>query len=69
LGPPGPCSETFGGGGNTQLRRYIHGPQQTRPLVWYDLPFGNPVRKFLSLNGRGSVIAVTDSGQCARHQP
>jgi RHS repeat-associated protein len=47
-------------GSNALLRRYVHGPGMDQPLVWYE-GTGTTDRRFLSIDERGSVIAVTDS--------
>jgi len=46
-------------GGNNLLRRYVHGPGEDEPLVWYE-GAGTTDRRFLSSEERGSVISVTD---------
>jgi RHS repeat-associated protein len=41
------------------LRRYVHGPGQDEPLVWYE-GTGTTNRQWLLADERGSVIAMTD---------
>jgi RHS repeat-associated protein len=42
------------------LRRYVNGPGDDEPLVWYE-GSGTTDRRFLHPDERGSIIAVTDS--------
>ncbi len=42
------------------LRRYVYGPGQDEPLVWYE-GSGTSDRRFLAADERGSVVAVTDN--------
>lgn len=48
------------GAGNAILRRYIHGPGDDEPVVWYE-GAGLANKRFLHTDERGSVIAVTDA--------
>jgi RHS repeat-associated protein len=41
-------------------RRYVHGPGDDQPIVWYE-GSGTTNRRFLSSDERGSLIGVTDS--------
>jgi RHS repeat-associated protein len=41
--------------------RYVYGPGDDEPLVWYDYTAGT-IRKYLYADERGSVVAVTNSG-------
>ncbi len=43
----------------TLLRRYVHGPADDEPLVWYEA--SAPGRRWFHADERGSVVAVTDS--------
>lgn len=47
-------------GSDTLLRRYVHGPGDDDPILWYE---GTVLtsKRYLSKDERGSVIAVTDS--------
>jgi RHS repeat-associated protein len=47
-------------GSGTILRRYVHGPGDDEPVVWYE-GSGTTDRRFLQTDERGSVIAVTNS--------
>jgi RHS repeat-associated protein len=47
-------------GSNTMLRRYVHGPSSDEPLVWYE-GSGTSDRRFLHVDERGSIVAVTNS--------
>lgn len=47
-------------GSNNLLRRYVHGPNDDEPLVWYE-GSGTSDRRFLSSDDLGSIISVTDS--------
>jgi RHS repeat-associated protein len=42
------------------LRRYVHGPGADEPLVWYEGP-GTADKRWLHADGRGSIVAVSDS--------
>ncbi len=44
---------------NNLTRRYVHGPDDDEPIVWYE-GAGLADRRFLHSDERGSVIAVTD---------
>lgn len=44
---------------NQLLRRYVHGPGDDEPLVWYE-GAGTTDRRWLHADERGSVIAVTN---------
>ena len=46
-------------GAGTILRRYVHGPGDDEPLVWYE-GAGLTTKRWLHTDERGSVIAVTD---------
>ena len=46
-------------GGNI-LRRYVHGPSNDEPLVWYE-GAGLTTKRWLHTDERGSVIAITDA--------
>jgi RHS repeat-associated protein len=46
--------------GNRFARRYVHGPGDDEPLVWYEGP-GTSDRRFLHTDERGSIVAVTDN--------
>ncbi|KQN04352.1 hypothetical protein ASE85_04665 [Sphingobium sp. Leaf26] len=41
--------------------RYVYGPGSDEALVWYDYSSGSLVKKFLTADERGSVVAVTDT--------
>jgi RHS repeat-associated protein len=45
---------------NAMLRRYVHGPGNDEPLVWYE-GSGTTDRRFLHVDERGSAVAVTNS--------
>jgi len=45
---------------NTILRRYIHGPGDDEPLVWYE-GAGFSDKRWLHADERGSIIAVTNA--------
>lgn len=47
-------------GSGTILRRYVHGPGNDEPLVWYE-GAGLTSKRWLHTDERGSVIAVTDA--------
>ena len=47
-------------GAGTILRRYVHGPGNDEPLVWYE-GAGLTSKRWLHTDERGSVIAVTDA--------
>ena len=47
------------GAGNI-LRRYVHGPGNDEPLVWYE-GAGLTTKRWLHTDERGSVIAITDA--------
>jgi RHS repeat-associated protein len=44
----------------TILRRYVHGPGDDEPVVWYE-GAGLTTRRFLHTDERGSVIAVSNA--------
>ena len=46
--------------GGTVLRRYVHGPGDDEPVVWYE-GAGLGTKRFLHTDERGSVIAVSDA--------
>lgn len=39
-------------------RRYVHGPGEDEPLVWYE-GSGTTDRRFLQADERGSIVAVS----------
>jgi RHS repeat-associated protein len=43
------------------VHRYVFGPGDDEPLVWYDYSSGTLAKKFLTADERGSVVAVTNS--------
>jgi RHS repeat-associated protein len=45
---------------NALQRRYVHGPGTDNPIVWYE-GTGTSDRRFLTVDERGSVTAVTNS--------
>ncbi|WP_081215284.1 RHS repeat domain-containing protein [Sphingobium yanoikuyae] len=45
---------------NSMVRRYVHGPGDDEPLVWYE-GSGTSDKRWLHTDERGSVIAVTNS--------
>lgn len=47
-------------GSNALLRRYVFGPGEDEPLVWYE-GTGTTDRRFLHQDERGTVVAVTNS--------
>ena len=47
-------------GAGTILRRYVHGPGDDEPLVWYE-GAGITSKRWLHTDERGSVIALTDA--------
>jgi RHS repeat-associated protein len=47
-------------GAGTILRRYVHGPGDDEPVVWYE-GAGLSTRRFLHTDERGSVIAVSNA--------
>ena len=47
-------------GAGAILRRYVHGPKDDEPVVWYE-GAGLTDRRFLHTDERGSVIAITNS--------
>lgn len=42
------------------LRRYVHGPNEDEPVVWYE-GSGTSDRRWLHLDERGSIVAVSDA--------
>ena len=46
-------------GSNAMLKRYVHGPGDDEPVVWYE-GSGTSDRRWLQTDERGSVIAVTN---------
>ena len=46
--------------GGTILRRYVHGPNDDEPVVWYE-GAGTSDKRWLHTDERGSVVAVTSS--------
>jgi RHS repeat-associated protein len=49
-----------GPGGSGLLRRYVHGPGDDAPLVWYE-GSGTTDRRWLIPDERGSIVAVTNA--------
>jgi RHS repeat-associated protein len=47
-------------GSGTLLRRYVHGPGDDEPLVWYE-GTGTATPRFMIADERGSIIAVTNN--------
>jgi len=47
-------------GSNNLLRRYVHGPRNDNPLVWYE-GASTGSKSYLYADERGSVTALTDS--------
>ena len=45
----------------TVLRRYVHGPGEDEPLVWYE-GSGTGDRRWLHADERGSIAATSDGG-------
>jgi RHS repeat-associated protein len=43
------------------VHRYVFGPGDDEPLVWYDYSSGALAKKYLTADERGSVMAVTNS--------
>lgn len=41
--------------------RYVYGPGDDEPLIWYDYSSGSLVKKFMTADERGSIVAVTNS--------
>lgn len=52
-------SQEVTGSSNTLLRRYVMGPGDDEPLVWYE-GSGMADRRFLQADERGSVVAASD---------
>ena len=47
---------------NQSIRhRYVFGPGDDEALIWYDYSSGTLVKKFLTADERGSIVAVTGS--------
>ena len=46
--------------GSTVLRRYVYGPGEDEPLVWYE-GAGITDKRYLHADERGSVIAITNA--------
>jgi RHS repeat-associated protein len=44
----------------TMLRRYVHGPREDEPLVWYE-GAGTNDRHWLHADAQGSVVALSDA--------
>jgi RHS repeat-associated protein len=53
-------SERSNGSAQSILRRYVYGPGDDNPLVWYE-GAGTTDRRWLHADERGSVVAVTNS--------
>jgi len=49
----------FNGNDGQVVKRYVHGPGEDEPLVWYEGP-GTGSRRWLHADERGSIVAVTD---------
>jgi RHS repeat-associated protein len=47
-------------GGAGVLRRYVHGPGDDAPLVWYE-GSGTSDKRWLHADERGSIVAITDT--------
>jgi RHS repeat-associated protein len=50
--------------GGTILRRYVHGPGNDEPIVWYE-GAGTVDKRYLHTDERGSVVAVSTGGGAA----
>lgn len=48
-------------GAGTLLRRYVFGPNQDEPLIWYE-GSGAGNKRWLAADGQGSIVSVTNSG-------
>lgn len=46
---------------NSVARRYVHGPGEDEPLVWYE-GAGTGDKRWLHADERGSVVALSDGG-------
>lgn len=51
-------------GSGTLLRRYVHGPSDDEPIVWYE-GTGTSTPKWLVADRLGTVVALTDSSGAA----
>jgi RHS repeat-associated protein len=49
---------------NQLLRRYVHGPGEDEPLVWYE-GAGTSDRRWLHADARGSIVAVSNGAGTA----
>jgi RHS repeat-associated protein len=47
-------------GSNQLIRRYVHGPGDDAPLVWYE-GSGTSDKRWLHADERGSIVAITDT--------
>jgi RHS repeat-associated protein len=47
-------------GNGTTLRRYVHGPGEDEPLVWYEVASSGE-RHWLHADAQGSVVALSDA--------
>lgn len=43
------------------IHRYVFGPNDDEPLVWYDYSSGTLAKKYLTADERGSIVAVTNN--------
>ncbi len=62
LAPDGPnlvMERSYAGGAGPIVRRYVFGPGDDEPLVWYEGP-GMTDRRFLHADERGSIVAISD---------
>ncbi|QNG45754.1 RHS repeat domain-containing protein [Sphingobium yanoikuyae] len=51
-------------GSNAMTRRYVHGPGDDEPIVWYE-GAGTSGKRWLHADERGSIVAVTDAAGAA----
>jgi len=49
----------YDGSGN-QLRRYVHGPGDDEPVVWYELSDSTNPKRYLNADNQGSITSVTN---------
>ena len=52
-------------GSNVLQRRFVHGPGDDEPIVWYE-GSGTADRRWLHADERGSVVAISDGTPAAR---